>query len=269
MSNAAQRKEKLQWAIDKAKLDNARKLRGISFIDPDDGVQGNRSKNAWKTLEIPIEAAVPCKLRTTKRPSKMLETDSDTRGSNNIPKTKHANIVEAHESTRMRLEFTLPKDHEDHIAEKGFNSLSHYNLVHKLVLMLQAMKILDAKPAVDKEWEKLEKLLAWQLTKVGNKKVATSTKKSSRKKTQLEPKYQKYKGRAVLRGDRLQCCIHRARFICVTIDGRNSNGCHCKTTRLCKASSRRSIRSLSSKNGGRSIIAQNSKVRMFLHMSTT
>ena len=28
--------------------------------------------------------------------------------------------------------------------------------------MLQAMKIPDAKAAVDKEWEKLEKLLAWQ-----------------------------------------------------------------------------------------------------------
>ena len=83
--------------------------------------------NAWKTLEIPIEAAVPCKLRTTKRPSKVLETDSDTRGSNNnIPKTKHVYIVEGHESARKRLEFTLPKDHEDHIVEKGFNSLSQW-----------------------------------------------------------------------------------------------------------------------------------------------
>ena len=29
-----------------------------------------------------------------------------------------------------RLEPTLPKDHEDHIAGKGYNSVSHYNLVH-------------------------------------------------------------------------------------------------------------------------------------------
>ena len=35
VSQAAQRKEK-QWAIEKPKLDNARKLRGIYFIDPDD-----------------------------------------------------------------------------------------------------------------------------------------------------------------------------------------------------------------------------------------
>ena len=36
------------------------------------------------------------------------------------------------------------EDHEDHIAGKGFNSVSHHNLSHKLITMLQAMKIPDA-----------------------------------------------------------------------------------------------------------------------------
>ena len=36
MSKAAQRKEKRQWAIEKSKLDNAGKLRGIYFIDLED-----------------------------------------------------------------------------------------------------------------------------------------------------------------------------------------------------------------------------------------
>ena len=36
MSKAAQRKEKQQWAIQKQKIDNARKLRDIYVIDPDD-----------------------------------------------------------------------------------------------------------------------------------------------------------------------------------------------------------------------------------------
>ena len=41
-SKAAQRKEKQQWIVDKPKLDNTRKLRGIYFIDPDDvRVQGH------------------------------------------------------------------------------------------------------------------------------------------------------------------------------------------------------------------------------------
>ena len=72
----------------------------------------------------------------------------------------YACIVEAHESTRKRLESTLPRDHEDHIAEKRFNSINHYNLVDKFIPMPQAMKIRDAKAAVDKECEKLEKMPA-------------------------------------------------------------------------------------------------------------
>ena len=57
-----------------------------------------------------------------------------------------------------------------HVAGKGDNSLQHYNLVHKLILTSQAMKIPAAKAAVDKEWEKLEKIPAWNLTKVRSKK---------------------------------------------------------------------------------------------------
>ena len=34
MSEAAQRKEKQKWAVEEPKLDNARRLRGIYFIDP-------------------------------------------------------------------------------------------------------------------------------------------------------------------------------------------------------------------------------------------
>ena len=35
MSGASKRKEKQKWAVEKAKLDNARRFRGIYFIDPD------------------------------------------------------------------------------------------------------------------------------------------------------------------------------------------------------------------------------------------
>ena len=36
--------------------------------------------------------------------------------------------------------------------------------------MPQALKIPDAKAALEKQWENLEEVLAWQLTKVRNKK---------------------------------------------------------------------------------------------------
>ena len=77
------------------------------------------------------------------------------------------------------------------------------------------MKIPDAKVAVDKEWQKLEKFQAWNLDEVKNnrevileaqrekKKVhfATLTDICHHKNAELEPKLQKYKGRVVLRGD--------------------------------------------------------------------
>ena len=56
-------------------------------------------------------------------------------------KTKYACIVKANEYARKHMEGT----------PHGMNSLSHYNLVHKLIPMPQAMKIPDAKAAVDKE----------------------------------------------------------------------------------------------------------------------
>ena len=93
-----------------------------------------------------------------------------TLGKTNEIKTKLACILEADEFMRLRMGNSSPSHHEDNIAGKGDNSLQHYNLVHKFIPMPQAMKIPAAKAAVDKEWEKLEKIPAWNLTKVRSKK---------------------------------------------------------------------------------------------------
>ena len=85
-------------------------------------------------------------------------------------KTKLACILEADESARMRMGNSIPTHHEDQIAGEGDNSLQLYLLVHKFIPMPRAMKIPAAKAAVDKEWEKLEKIFAWNLTKVRSKK---------------------------------------------------------------------------------------------------
>ena len=92
-----------------------------------------------------------------------------TRDKSNEFKSKLACILEASESTRLRMEESLPNYHEDHIAGKGENSLQHYNLVHKFIPMLQALKIPAAKASVDEEWEKLEKILVWNLMNVRRK----------------------------------------------------------------------------------------------------
>ena len=79
--------------------------------------------------------------------------------------------VDDDESMRIRLEGVPHRYHEDHISAKGINSMSRYNLIHKFTCDASSIKtIQDAKAAVEKEWDKLEKILAWQLTKVRNKK---------------------------------------------------------------------------------------------------
>ena len=66
---------------------------------------------------------------------------------------KYACIVEADESMRIRMEGAPHRYQEDHIAQKGMNSLSRYNLVHTFIPMPQATKIPDAKAAVENNGE--------------------------------------------------------------------------------------------------------------------
>ena len=63
--------------------------------------------------------------------------------------------------------------------------MNHYNLVHKLISVLQAIKILDAKEAVDKEWKKLETIRAWKLDKVRNKKEVILVAQRNKRKSIL------------------------------------------------------------------------------------
>ena len=192
MGKNAKLKEKQKWSNEKFHLENARKLRGISFIDPEVKEFKEIIKNARKKLK----------------------KNCGSGGSNKI-KTKLACILEADESTRLRMGNSLPNHHEDHIGGKGHTSLQHYNLVHNFIPMPQAIQIPAAEAAVDKESEKMEKFSAWNLTKVRSKKEVIDEAKTSGakvhfaslmdichlKNAELEAKHQKYKGRVVLRGD--------------------------------------------------------------------
>ena len=124
-------KEKRKWSNEKLHLDNARKLRGIYFIDPEDEEVKETIKNARKKLETPIAPAMPCKI--TKK--------NCVSGASNKIKTRLACILEAGESTRLRMRESLPNHHEDQIAGKGNNSIQHYNLVHQFSPKPQAKKI--------------------------------------------------------------------------------------------------------------------------------
>ena len=87
-------------------------------------------------------------------------------GVSNKIQTKLACILEADESTRLRMGNSIPHYYQDHIAGKG--EKIHYSATiwfTNLIPLPQALKIPAAKAAVDKEWEKLEKVSACNLTK--------------------------------------------------------------------------------------------------------
>ena len=142
-SDAANKKAKQRWAIEKPKLDNARQLRGIFFIEPNDGEFKLTMKAALRKLEVPMLAAMPCKIP--------IKSSGETHRSIGKRKTKYACIVDADESTRPRLEVAGHKPHQDRITAKGTNSMTHCSLVHKFIPMPQAFFETNAKAAVEKE----------------------------------------------------------------------------------------------------------------------
>ena len=106
MGKHAKLKEKQKWSNEKLHLENARKLRGIYFIDSENKEFKETIENARKKLETSVAPAMPC-------------------GASNETKTRRSCILEASESTRLRMGESLPNHHEYHIAGNGNNSLQH------------------------------------------------------------------------------------------------------------------------------------------------
>ena len=62
MGKNAKLKEKWKWYEEKIHFDNARKLRGIYFVNPEDTDFKETIKNAREKLEISVAPAMPCKI---------------------------------------------------------------------------------------------------------------------------------------------------------------------------------------------------------------
>ena len=155
--------------------------------------------------------------------------------------------------------------------------------------MPQAMKIPAAKAAVDKEWETLEKISAWNPTKVRSKKQVVEEARTSGatvhfaslmdicplKNAELEAKHQKYKGRVVLRGDIVK--DDSGSYAVFTEQGSSASqmtaaknhGYHLQIAGLRWTSSRRSICFYPSKNGRCSQIIESSKIGVWRHLDSS
>ena len=112
MSDAPKKKAKQRWAIEKPKLENARQLTGIFFIEPNDEefTQTHSESRSWKVGSSNDSSYA------------LQSTDKEQwRNSNNIwkRKTKYACVVDVDESTRPRLEGSGHKPHQYHTLQKG------------------------------------------------------------------------------------------------------------------------------------------------------
>ena len=111
-----------------------------------------------------------------------------------------------------------PRPHQDHTAPKGFASCEQMAMVHLPIPINKAMKIPDAKKAVDAEWLAHHQKKTWNVNKVRPKaEVIAEAQKNNKsvhfgrlmdlchlKHAELEQQVQKYKGRVVFRGDQVK-----------------------------------------------------------------
>ena len=132
--------------------------------------------------------AMPCK--RDKRHSSIVKTNGEQKnGLEKELKTKLWLYGGIPTSLRDR-EQNLPKDMKTTLQAKDLLRLSRYNLVHKFILVPQAMKIPDAKAAVDKGKRKETNMRVF---------FASLMDKCHLGIANLEPKLQKSQGRVLLR----------------------------------------------------------------------
>ena len=91
MYDAAKKKAKQRWAIEKPKFDSARQLRGMFVIQSNDEEFKLTMKAARRKLAVPMAAAMPCKTP--------INSSGETHRNFVKRKTKYACIVDADEST--------------------------------------------------------------------------------------------------------------------------------------------------------------------------
>ena len=70
--------------------------------------------------------------------------------------TIYAHKIEACESKRCRISESAKHKHEEQVADRGYISMSLYTLIHLPLPIPKAIRIPEAKVAVDREWNKLK-----------------------------------------------------------------------------------------------------------------
>ena len=184
-------------------------------------------------------------------------------GASNKMTTKLECILEADESTRMRVGKSIPHNHEDYIARKGENSLQHYNLDHKFIPMPQAVNIPAAKAAVEKCENWRFRRGNWQNKEIRKKWSMKQRSKAPKiQRSNCTPKWYWKKRYRVLRR------MHWTKIFSISNDSRQNHGHHLQIARVRRRSSRRNISLDPYKNVRCLQIIGNSKIWMSRRIDT-
>ena len=140
---ASQKRDKQEWAMEKPKLDNSRRWR----------IQRNHQKTNGENWKFRRRRLCLARKGQNLQPSGNWSEELWIQQDSKDKACMYRGGSWVHETT---FGIISAENHEDHTAGKGFTTRTHYGLVHKFIPMPQAMKILDAKAAVDKESKKLE-----------------------------------------------------------------------------------------------------------------
>ena len=221
LSRKDQLREIALWQEEGPKRQQARDARARHYIEEAEVDEYTKIlAKAKEEFGIPIASAMPCCGYMMKAKIKQLEDELDATGSISEA-LDDTNPSDRGDSIRNWKQRTLwpnkdaARSHQDKIGESSTASIFFFAMVHKPIPLPKAMKIPAARAAIDKEWDKLEKVPAWDLKKVKSWKEVVKEAKSKGitahrgslmqlchlKNAELDEKYQAFKGRVVFRGD--------------------------------------------------------------------
>ena len=196
-------KEKQKWSEEKIHLENARKLRGIYFIDPEDTEFKETIKNARKKLETSVAPAMLCEIMKIVGVADLTKTRQNLRvfwklmnPQECVWETRYHQITKTILQEKVRIQYSITT---------WFTICSYASSYENS----------SSESSGGQGMGKLEKISAWNLTKIRSKKEVIDEARTSvaaihlyhlmdarhLKNAELEAKHQKYKGRVALRGD--------------------------------------------------------------------
>ena len=116
--------------------------------------------------------AMPCKTSKTCK-------HGETRGKTNEIKSKFACMLDASESTRLRMWESLPNHHEDRNSRKGRQFIATFKFGSQIYSCASSHEDSRSKGSSGQGMGKLEKISAWNLTKVRSKSEVIDEAKTS------------------------------------------------------------------------------------------